>query len=285
MSFDRKHLVKAQMGDFKVTVGFKNLDMLSENLYLKSLRVTKEEVLDLKKPNVIPVYIDISPSHRKLYNKLMSQRLLEVDGDVIPAIQSQTLRRYAIQICSAPNQYSDTKIVNNTLPRLDQTLDSIGVVKYKKEQDLYNGSNLTKAVIFAHYQETFELLKEHLKDLNPAIINGKHNTTINKKKFIEEPTCRVVLIQPQSGGVGLEGLQNVCHNVLFFEPLGSPGLFDQCASRLIRGGQKRVVNVYVFFVKVPVFTRAINTMLGRASDVKKVVIKTSDLMNELLIKL
>jgi len=280
--FDRKHLVKTQMGNFRVTVGYKNLDTLSENLYVNAQRVTKEEVLTLKKPNVIPIDVNMATSHKKLYRKLLDERMLEFDGDIVPAIQSQTLRRYAMQVASNPNAYSDKPIQGNTLPRLDAILDSLGVVKFNKSQVSGGTKQLTKVMIFAWYKDTITMLAEHLAHLNPAIIDGSHDTNTNKKIFIEDDTCRVVIVQPRSGGVGLDGMQNVCHNVVFFEPVTSPGEFDQAASRLIRSGQKKVVNVYVFNIRGTVFTRAIRVMLGRAEDVKTVVLKIGDLMKEVL---
>lgn len=281
-AFDRKHLIKTQMGNFRVTTGYKNLGVLSDNLYQHAQRVTKEEVLDLEKPNVVPVDVSMSVSHRKLYKKLMDERMLEFGDELIPAIQSQTLRRYLMQVASNPNVYSDTKIVENTIPRLDAILDSLGVTKYKKDQVKGNTKQLTKVLIFVWYKDTMAMLQEHLKDLNPAVIDGNHNTNKNKVKFIEDDTCRVALVQPRSGAAGLDGMQNVCHNVIFFEPVTSPGEFDQAASRLIRSGQEKVVNVYVFNVKGTVFTRAIRTMMGRAEDLKTVVVKIGDLMQELL---
>jgi SNF2 family DNA or RNA helicase len=249
------------------------------------MRVLKEEVLDLEVPNVIPVDVKMSPSHSKLYRTLLDERMLEIGGEVVPVIQSQTLRRYAMQIASDPSAYTDGKVVNNTLPRLLDLLDSVGVVKFNKAQSLAKDSQMTKVVIFAHYKQTILMLQEALKHLNPAVISGKTNTDANKKMFIEDETCRAVIIQPQSGGAGLDGMQNVCHNIVFFEPVTSPGIFDQCASRLIRSGQKKVVNVYVFNVLGTVYARAIRVMLGRAGDMKDVVVKVGDFINELLGKL
>ena len=72
------------------------------------------------------------------------------------------------------------------------------------------------------------------------------------------------------------------HNILVFEPMTSPGVFDQCCSRLIRSGQKKAVNVYIFNIKNTVFDRAIKVMLGRVKDMRVVVRSVGDLTKELL---
>lgn len=270
-AFDRKHLIKTQMNNFMVTTGFKNLEILSENLYLKARRVTKEEVLDLKKPNVIVKELRLDPPHRTLYKTLMTERVLEVKGELITALESASLRRHAMCLSSFPGQYQDTKkkIKSRMLLVLDELMDSINM----KEN---------KLLIFANYVPTVESLQEYLIEFNPAVIYGGSNTEENRKKFINDDTCRVVVINPQAGGAGLDGFQHVCHNVLFFEPLPSPGMLDQCSSRLIRSGQKRVVNVYILNVVGTLFVRAHNVLLGRAEALRQTVIKAGDMLNELL---
>lgn len=283
-AFDRQHLVKIRnpMSGFNMVVGYKNLDKLSNNLYLQAKRVIKEDVLDIKKPNIIPVEVKMSMSHAALYKKLVEERVLEVEGEFIPAIHSQTLRRYATQVASAPHCYTDNPVTSNTLPTLDALLDSLGVVKYKEPKIKGGTSQLNKVVLFAWFSDTIEMLTNHLKDLNPAIIDGSHNTRKNAKKFIEDISCRAAIIQPRSGGVGLEGFQKVCSNVIFFEPVTSPGEFDQATSRVLRSGQDKVVNVYIFNVLGTVFSKDIRTMLGRTEDLKTVVVSLGELMQELL---
>jgi len=266
-AFDRKHLIKVE----RDTVGFKNLNLLSENLYLRARRVTKEEVLDLKKPNIIPKAFSLDKSHHALYKKLVSERVLEANGELITALEAASLRRHAMCLVSFPNKYSDSKrkIKSNMLVVLDEIMDSINMVE-------------NKLIIFANYVPTVEALEEYLVDFNPAVIYGGSNTEENKQKFINDDTCRVAVINPQAGGAGLDGFQHVCHNVAAFEPLTSPGVMDQCTSRLIRSGQERVVNVYLLKVSGTLFVKAYRTLLDRTKALKQTVIKAGDMLNELL---
>lgn len=270
-AFDRQHLVKTNMGRFRVTVGYKNLETLSENLHRKGRVVTKEDCLDLKVPNMIEETVRLESKHRDLYKKFMQERILEVGDELINGIQAAGFRRHATCLTSFPSEYLETKtkLKSAVVQRLEDILDSVNVTK-------------NKVVIFANYVDTVERLRDHLQKLNPATIYSGSKTEENKRKFVEDDTCRVVIINPQAGGVGLDGLQKVSHNVIFFEPLGSPGLFDQCCSRLVRSGQKNVVNVYIMKVMGTVYVRSVETLLGRTQALKETVIRPGALLEELL---
>lgn len=269
-AFDRIHLVKVQKGNFRVTVGFRNLDRLSKNLYLKARRVTKEDVLDLKKPNVIPIDVVLDEAHQSKYTQLMEERVLEHGDELINAVQGAAMRRYAMTLCSFPHLITKYKKKSQMLVALDALLESINLAE-------------TKIVIFASYVDTVENLGEYLKEYSPALIYGGSDTHANKNKFIEDPSCRVAIINPQAGGAGLDGLQGVAHNLMFFEPVGSPGIMDQCASRLIRSGQEHVVNVYLMRVRRTLYMRAVNSVLmSRVHDYKSTLVSPGDFLEELL---
>lgn len=271
-AFDRKHLMKQNTGRFWVTVGYKNLDDLSDNLYAKARRVCITDVLPLDKPNVVEVPVTLSTQHMNLYRKLVSERMLELGSETITAIEAAALRKHCFSLAAFPSLYSNNKVSSNVLQTLDDQLDTINL----KE---------TKALIFASYVNNVEGLGEYLEEYNPAMIYGKTNNNAGKKKFIEDDSCRVAIINPTSGAEGLDGMQKVCHNVLFFEPVGSPGLFNQAAARLWRSGQENVVNVYVFKVHGTAYVKAIATMLGRTEAMKQSVLKVGSLLDEFMGKM
>jgi len=52
-------------------------------------------------------------------------------------------------------------------------------------------------------------------------------------------------MNPQSGGVGVDGLQHVCHHMVFVEIPTLPKDFWQAVKRLERPGQKFVTDVRI----------------------------------------
>ena len=63
----------------------------------------------------------------------------------------------------------------------------------------------------------------------------------NFNRFITDPNATYFFIQIGSGGEGLDGLQNVCHNYVKLEPEWSPGRDDQAGDRIMRLGQRHTV--------------------------------------------
>lgn len=55
----------------------------------------------------------------------------------------------------------------------------------------------------------------------------------------------MILVQPQSAGFGVDGLQHVCADMLVVEAPTTPTPFQQVVARLDRDGQLDVVNVRV----------------------------------------
>ena len=101
-----------------------------------------------------------------------------------------------------------------------------------------------KLIVVSYYQMTNEMLYEQLTAFNPALAYGKHTFNKNQEniaKFINDPTCRVMVMQPEAGGVGVDGLQHVCHSILFLEYSSVQRHFAQALARVDRTGQKNSV--------------------------------------------
>lgn len=87
------------------------------------------------------------------------------------------------------------------------------------------------------------------------------------KRFIEDKNIKVFL-STDSGGLGLDGLQFVCHNVIHVEKLWNPMKIDQRNGRLVRTLQKSDhVNIFEFFSG-----SEIETMIDDASERKHAII-------------
>lgn len=102
-------------------------------------------------------------------------------------------------------------------------------------------SGIEKIVVFTYHREVSEQLA---KSLNCAKIYGgmtPNQKEINKALFLTAKNCHVIIIQIGSGGEGLDGLQEVCNEVIEAEPEWSPGKEDQAIARIMRLGQTKPV--------------------------------------------
>ena len=86
-------------------------------------------------------------------------------------------------------------------------------------------------MIFYEYTEQLT----HLQGCNEM-------TTESVEEFINGP-ARYLLAQFNSLGHGVDGLQDVCHDVVFYHPLWSRDATEQAVGRVWRQGQTRPVTV------------------------------------------
>lgn len=66
----------------------------------------------------------------------------------------------------------------------------------------------------------------------------------NRKAFMRDPECRILIANIGSAGTGLDGLQNSCSTGVFAEIVWGPGTVGQAVRRLRRIGMKERANIY-----------------------------------------
>jgi hypothetical protein len=273
--FEATHcnFVQAQDGvgkRFQVLTGYKNLDFLRQNLFAKASRVTKEQIFTMDKPSIFERDITLSKEHRAVYRRLVRDRVLEVDGEVISAIQAQSLRQKAARMVLCPDQFTDKVIKDNEVRvSLTELLDELGAAHQEK------------VLIFGIYNKSIEAMAEWFSDFNPAVVYGKSDSKKNVKKFLNDDTCRLMIAHYKSGGVGLN-LQDVCRYVICVEPTSVPGEFLQAVERVYRKGQKKHVTFYIFRVLGTVWPKMVDSMRGKMALIKNVQVDRSEMLSELL---
>ncbi|MGB7243023.1 MAG: DEAD/DEAH box helicase, partial [Sulfitobacter sp.] len=218
-----------------------NLDQLHFNLGINAMRAEKDKVLKhLKKPNYIPLYYDLDPRHKKVYDQLMDQQILELEsGGKVDALSTSNLFHRAQQIICNWGYFSEFEEVSGKrsaiLDLIDAVIDEIGLGPKRK------------LIIFASYKETNRRMLEYLK---PYGVVGayskipKMQQEKNFERFLDDPKCLIFQANPLSAGMGLNP-QEVCSDVLFIEEPLTPPLFKQAIGRVDRDGQKRVPNIRI----------------------------------------
>lgn len=267
--FEKIHAIIDHQSDYRTIIGWDNEDILNKNLYLQARRVTKEEVLpDL--PPMIPKQhqITLTPTHRALYKKLMTERILELEEEFIDATHQSKLRQVALQLISNPNKYSDEPINNALEDWLETMFEEIGVHQHK-------------IIVFAYYKDTVNYLYEKYAHYNPAVINGGGgNSDANRVKFLRDPTCRVLFLNWRSGGAGLN-LQ-ISPYELFYEVPTVPGDIEQAIARIHRGGQKSTSFVHLPRIRSTVANKSLNQLMSKQLKKNEVVQDKHQLLAELL---
>ena len=271
-AFERWHCIIDYSSRFPMVLGYQRLEHLYESLYLKGRRVTKKDCLDLPARMVSETQVELARPHKQLYDRLVKERILEIGDRVIDATEAVSLYIKTQQVILCPEHFYDGewKTENTLLTALDELIHSLGG---------------RKLLIFAWYTATIEKLVKRYAKLNPVTLYGPNTATereVNKAKFIDDPKCRLMVANPRSAGIGVDGLQTVCSHVAFIETPTSPGLFDQALSRLHRSGQKgEAVNVYVFTALNTIAVKLRNSLVKKEAEANAVVRDAKVLLRDL----
>lgn len=268
---NQRHFFDTHVEDrdfFGNPIKFRNLDQLAAALKINSKRVLFEDMYQgTQEPLFVPVTYDLDPAHYKLYKKLAEEELLKLPGGgKIDATTASKLTHALGQIIVNWRHFSGNPgHISEAAHIVAEKLDELGA---------------GKLVVFANYKMTVSILKELLFDYGVVTINsevtekGKQDAL---EKFVNDPKCRVIVIQFRSGGYGVDGLQHVCHHALFVEPCQQPRDFLQCVARLKRTGQKNRVMVMMTIANGTTQVRGFQNLIANDELVNKVVRNAYDL--------
>jgi SNF2 family DNA or RNA helicase len=105
--------------------------------------------------------------------------------------------------------------------------------------------NGERVVVFAWHRDVYDLYRKKLENSKPVFYTGSEST--NQRRHAKDAflagTARVLVISLRTAA-GLDGLQHACRNVVFGELDWSPGVHDQCETRVFRDGQLEPVHIY-----------------------------------------
>ena len=131
-----------------------------------------------------------------------------------------------------------------------------------------------KLVIFAWHRAAVEDLADDLKDRNPAVLYGGMTEKAReeaKDKFVQDESCRVLIANIQSGGVGIDGLQKVCSSCCFVECSVTPADHDQAEDRLCRIGQELPVTCYYLLAPNTIDEDLVAILARKTNTLSKVI--------------
>lgn len=247
--------------------GFRDLEGIRKHLYASGRRVIKEQVLDLKEPQIIEQTVILGADHLRLYKRLEKERIIEWKGQIVAGgMNEQRLRQALLRIVTNPEAFmaEGVKIYNAVL---DMTLEIIE--GHNDAQPLEDGFP-NKILVFCNLRDTARFLKGALAKYNPVVINGETtDKEAARKTFLYDDSCRMAICNPESAGFGLNFQGVSCTNI-FVEPTSSPGEFKQAMERVYRNLQKYVVQTYILRAKGTIAPKATAMMLERTDYINEV---------------
>lgn len=242
---------------------------------------------------------NIEELHGVLVNCMLRRTKAEVMKDLPPKVMevvplevdSSDMKAYYEEEREVFSEDTEKGEVENARNKVAHLLRTAYALKEKSMLDWIDDflESGRKLLLFAWHRSVVEVLVDELKMWCPAMIYGglsPNDREAARKKFIENPKCKVMVANIQAGGVGIDGFQDVCSDVAFAEFSHTPNYHRQAEDRLHRSGQKNSVTSYYLVAPGTVDMDAIEILDSRAKMLDGVLdgkeTATTDLLTELM---
>lgn len=260
--FEAIHVEKRDFYDKPTKWG--NLDLMQENFNLRRIHRTTEEVnANLPAPKFIPIMYDLEPEHMKLYQKLMSEQLLEIPDGKIDATTANTLQHQAQQIITSWGHFAgdDTK-VSKVFEIMDEICDQLNL----------GAPGASKLITWTQYKRTSRQVLQHfekrLAKIGMRAVGAWSETNAKKSvaEFMSDPSTVELTAQPGSAGAGLNP-QYACWACFYFEVPTTTIPFVQSYGRIYRTGQKYHALIYLPIARNTIQESLLNRLMKNDAEV------------------
>ena len=231
-NFKHQYCLFGGFGNHEV-IGYKNLDLLKNEIEEYSLRRTKQEVLkDLPKKNIIKEYVSLSEEHLKFYNKVkngVKDECLKIELNRNNILALTTRLR---QATSCPSILTTENVDSS---KIDRCIDLV-------EQIVQGGD---KVVIFSTFKEPVYKLEKLLKEFNPLIGTGDlkdEEVSENIDKFQKEDKYKVFIGTTSKCGTGIT--LTAASYMIFIDTPFTSSSYVQAQDRIYRIGTIKPVFIY-----------------------------------------
>lgn len=231
-----EHFYYQYGGDYgNQVIGFKNLDILKDQLSKYSIRRDKS-LLNLPPKTIIPEYVEMDDTQAKFYFDISNKIVEEADKVEISTVSLLAMVTRLRQATAAPSIL---------------TTSQINSAKIQRAVDLARQivSGNEKVVIFSTFKEPIQILSEELEDLNPLIVTGdtKCDPITISEQFQTDPSRKVFLGTWQKAGTGID--LYAASYLIFIDTPWTEGVFTQCSDRIYRIGTSKNVFIYNLITK------------------------------------
>jgi len=196
-----------------------NLQDLHDRTKDLVIRRKKDQVLkELPNKQRNDLYIDLTPSEKKEYNKLLKEMFGKWKTDGRPSVQHMPkLQGFLIE---------------KKLPRLIEMIDEFI-------------DNDRSILIFSCYIKPLKFLTEHYGN-KAALLTGEMNKNLRQESIdrLVNKQAQVGLFSLKAAGMGIDGLQKAIDTVVFIDMDWIAASHEQAEDRSHRIGQKNQVQAY-----------------------------------------
>ena len=181
-----------------IVVGYRNLGELSKLIEPFSMRVLKDDCLDLPEKTFMKRQITMTPQQEKLYKAMKKYAMAQLEGKALTTnnVMVQLMRLH--QILCGHFTADDGTIQDIPNHRVTELMEILSEVE-------------GKVVIWSHYQRDIETIIKAIRKKygrDDVVVDYYGKTTMedrqdNIKKFQEDDNCRFFVGTTQTGGYGI----------------------------------------------------------------------------------
>lgn len=208
--------------------------LLHKMLQHKSLRYDEAEAQEL--PVRVEEVVKLQLPHEQRQHYLRALEGLIEAGGKLRELDAQWIRMRQITsgYLAWKDDYGSHQIVFAENPKMEALLDVI------------ERASRTKVVVCYDYTETAKLITARLAKEKVGfawIYGGTKDKPAEKRKFMENDKCRVLVLNSEAGGTGVDGLQKVASVMFFYESPTNPITRGQTLKRIHRPGSTKRVRI------------------------------------------
>ena len=212
-------------------VGYKNTDVLKDQIARYSLRRTKD-LLDLPPKTIIQEYVQMEDDQNDFYNNIVEGIVEQVDRVNIRPNNILSLVVRLRQATACPWVLTSEDIPSAKIDRAVELTEEI-----------VGGED--KVIIFSVFKDPLYKLKDLLKDYNPVMLTGDNSDNeVEEAKniFQNNDSCKVMLATTQKAGTGLT--LTAASYAIFIDTPWTAAEFEQAQDRIHRIGATKNVTIY-----------------------------------------
>lgn len=244
-----------------------------------SMSVTKEQCLSLPDEVDVTIPVPLSAQQRKDYDQFERDAVISLGGDkytadlaLVKALRQMQLASGFISGLTQPDasEAQPIKFVYKDTAREE-------ALKYLlQEICVENGE---KCLVWATWVQNYDTIKRICDELGIkyVICNGTVSAKAKeeaRKAFIEDPTVKVWLAHPTSGGIGLNLV--VAHFAIWYSRNFSLEAFEQARARSHRGGQKHKVTNFHLVAQDTIEVEIVEALKNK-QDISELILSKTNL--------
>lgn len=233
-------------------VGFKNVQVLQDQIKKYSLRRTKD-ILNLPPKNVIHEYVDMSDAQSIFYDNVKAGVAQEVNKVKLNAANVLSLVARLRQATACPSILTTESIPSAKMDRAEDLIEQIVGSGYK-------------VVIFSTFKQTVYELAQRLRQYKLVVATGDQSDAeieAAKQALQEDPDTKIFIGTWQKCGTGIT--LTAASYMIFIDTPWTDADFCQASDRIHRIGTKDSVFIYNLVTRGTVDERVLELVTDKAA--------------------